>query len=260
MASTVDWASQPEPVRPGNKLDLIRCKTGALPPLVCLSSRHVGCDIHWWGGRSFPHLAKDCPACKDKRPAVWKGWIAVWHPKTREIGILEFTHRCTESLDAYFLAHGSCRGGIVTVSRSGTKANGKLTLQIVTGTYAVNELPACPDIKHALELMWVAKRVEDDILITPTRPVVEPPMNNDELAKRRPDRAAAIESSRLQSGLEAAEALRKRPNGKHTHAEVITDVLINDPNTVDRLTLREAGQLIAQAARENVTFLNKGGN
>jgi hypothetical protein len=190
MLSPIDWQEHPAPIAPGSRLDLIRCKLGATVPVVVLSERQVGTEIHWYNGRSFPHLKNGCPACLAKRPAVWKGYLAVWQPKPRTIAIIEFTTRCTNALDAYFLAYGTLRAATVVLTRKGRSDKGPLTLDISPSQYATNDLPPAPDIRHALTHMWNASRQDDDIDLTPPRPVVEPPMNNDELRRRRPDRFA----------------------------------------------------------------------
>ena len=191
MLTDIDWQEQPAPITPGSRLELIRCKTGTLPPLIVLSDRHVGTEIHWFAGRSFPHLKNGCPACEAKRPAVWKGYIAVWQQKQRTPAILEFTARCTEALDAYYLAYGTLRAATVVISRKGPNEKGPLSLEITRSNHAPNDLPPTPDIRKALTTMWNSARQDNDISVTPPRPIVEPPMNNDELRKRRPDRFTA---------------------------------------------------------------------
>lgn len=190
MLQDIDWQEHPAPIAPGTRLDLIRCKTGSLPPLIVLSERHVGTEIHWYNGRSFPHLKNGCPACAAKRPGVWKGYLAVWQPKARVPAILEFTARCTSALDAHYLAYGTLRAAAVTLTRKGTKEKGPLTLDVTMSQHAPNDLPAAPDIRRALTAMWNAARQEEDLVLEPGRPVVEPAMNNDELRRRQPARFA----------------------------------------------------------------------
>ena len=197
MLTDIEWTETPAAAAPGSRLDLIRCRTGALPPLIILSHRHVGTEIHWYNGRSFPHLKNGCPACDAKRPAVWKGYLAVWQPQPRTIAILEFTARCTEPIDAYYLAYGTLRAATIRVTRKGTKEKGPLFAELQPSQIPTNELPAAPDIKKALTAMWNARRQEQDIDLEPPRALIEPPMNNDELRRRRPDRFANTHATEL---------------------------------------------------------------
>lgn len=185
MSGEIEWSDHPEPVAPGQKPELIRCGQGSLPPMICISTRHCGGDLHYWQGRSFPHLKTDCPACASKNVAVWKGYLGVWNPGTRLTGILEFTLRCTSALDAYFLAHGTCRGASIQLKRSGSKPNGKLNLTATTSQWGHDQLPEEPNIRYQLGIMWGSKRQEDLININPTRPVVEAPTTADEVLTKR---------------------------------------------------------------------------
>lgn len=185
MSSEIEWSDHPEPVSPGQRPELIRCGQGSLPAMICISTRHCGGDLHYWQGRSFPHLKKDCPACASKNVAVWKGYLGVWNPSTRLTGILEFTLRCVSALDAYFLAHGTCRGATIVMKRNGTKPNGKLNLTATTSQWGLDQLPEEPNIRTQLSMMWGSKRQDELINIEPTRPVVDPPETTAEVLAKR---------------------------------------------------------------------------
>lgn len=188
MSLPVEWNDTPEEIAPGSKLEILRCGIGSMVPLIVLSDWIAGGEMHYWGGRSFPHTKNGCPACDAKNPSVWKGYLAAWNPKHRSTGILEFTAPCRDCLVQYKLAHGTLRGGVITLKRKGVKPNGALTATITTGPYGLDQLPDAPDIKAHLERIWLAKRSSSDIPYDTGRLVVEDPMTNDELRKRHPDR------------------------------------------------------------------------
>lgn len=188
MKPEIEWTDTPPTETSTKSADLKRCPPGGMPPVIVLSDWLTGNELHWFNGRSFPHLANDCPACKAKRPKVWKGYLAVLDPKTRKTFILEVTPNCTEPLSAYKLTFGSLRGAALKLERSATKANGRVTANVTQANIGGLELPRPPDIRATLRHMWQTDhRPEDEKEETP-RPITEAPMNNDELRRRRPDR------------------------------------------------------------------------
>lgn len=195
MSQEIDWTDTPSPIAAGSRPDLIRCGLGSLPPLIALNPRHVGVELHFWQGRSFPHLKEGCPACAAKNVATWKGYLGVWNPATRLSGILEFTLGCVSALDAHFLARGTCRGATLQIKRNGNKANGKLSLTVSTSQWGCDQLPATPDIRQQLSVMWGSKRLEEFISTQPGRAVAEAPATPAEVATHRANHAAAIDQA-----------------------------------------------------------------
>lgn len=170
--------------------DLRRCPPGGLPPVISLSDWLIGNELHWWNGRSFPHLKENCPACAAKRSKVWKGYLGCLDPKTRKIFILELTPNCTEALSAYKITYGSLRGAQIKLDRSATKINGRVTATATPAQLGGLELPLPPDLRKILDHMWQVDHMPEQTTPVDPRPVTEAPMNNEELAKRRPDRFA----------------------------------------------------------------------
>lgn len=189
MNGEVDWTDTPNDLRRTDSIAILRAGTGTTPALVVLSDKVVGAELHWWNGRSTPHIKGKCPACDAKRPAVWKGYIAVYNPKTHQINILELTPCCIDPLAVYRQTFGSLKGALITLSRPGTKKNGRLTATITPSNFPQSSLPLCPDVRAALVFMWSARRQQDDISYQTPRDVVDGPGDNLELARRRPDRA-----------------------------------------------------------------------
>lgn len=230
MSAEIDWQDEPAQVAPGQRVDLIRCGPGSLPPLIALNSRHIGAELHFWQGRSFPHIKKDCPACAARSGCVWKGYIGVWNPSTRATGILEFTLGCVTHLDAYYLAHETCRGAAITVKRSNGKANGKLLMTCTRSIWTSDQIPPAPDLRKSMSLMWNANRVDHLIDTNPQRPVQEAPDSVAEVLSRRNQRAAlgdTVDPSNIKMNLTTAGKLLaatlgkqfEKPNGKENHDE-----------------------------------------
>lgn len=138
--------------------ELIRVKAKGRVSGICLSSDLLCREIHFWRGRSQPHLERECEPCMCGDRSLWKGWIYIFNPNTRTIKILEITKRAMVPLEVYFTEHRTLRGSIVTVMRAGELANGKLFAQVSPGTIDRQFLPKVPDLATLLERMWHGKR------------------------------------------------------------------------------------------------------
>lgn len=173
MAAEIEWEDAPPDQPAFQRLDIIRCGPTSLPPLIALNTRHCGAKLHYWQGRSYPHLKEHCPACAAKNNYIWKGYIGVWNPSTRAIGILEFTFAALSALDSYYLAQGTCRGATLTLKRSNGKANGKLLMTVARSMWGIDKLPPAPDVHNQLAAMWGSKRDEQFISTKPDRAIAE---------------------------------------------------------------------------------------
>lgn len=185
MKSEIEWSDTPPTQTDLHSADLRRCPPGGMPPAIILVDWITGNELHWWNGRSFPHLANDCPACAAKRARVWKGYLACLELKTRKIFILEITPNCTEPLAAYKLTFGSLRGAQIKLERSATKINGRVTATVTPAALGGLELPQPPDVRNILRHMWQTDhRAADDKPEVP-RPVVEAPQTTQQVIARR---------------------------------------------------------------------------
>jgi len=185
MKTEIEWSDSPPTQTDMKSADLRRCPPGGLPPAIILCDWLTGNELHWWNGRSFPHLSNDCPACAAKRAKVWKGYIAALDVKTRKVFILEITPNCTEPLSAYKQTFGSLRGAQIKLDRSATKINGRVTATVTPANLGGLELPQPPDVRSILRHMWQTDhRPQDNPAQTP-RPVTEPPQNTEEVIAKR---------------------------------------------------------------------------
>lgn len=188
MDPQIDWADSPPKHAQQPQQDLRRCPPGGMPPFICLSDWTTGNEMHWWGGRSFPHLKHNCPACAAKRSKVWKGYLAALDPQRRSTFIAEVTPNCMDALSAYKLCFGSLRGAVITLHRSSTKINGRVTATVTQANLAGLDLPTCPNIRDSLAHMWQTDHITEDACPEDGRPIVDSPMNNAELAAKNPKR------------------------------------------------------------------------
>jgi hypothetical protein len=181
MTTPIAWNHDPEPESKTPKLKLLRCPQGSLPPFVILSDRQFGGDMHFYGGRSIPCEGKECPYCAVHSKTVWKGYLAVWEPKTRGTGILEFTKPCLETIRTYRAAHGTLRTHSIQLNRAGRKINGALSAVLSPTTWAHADLPEPPDVIAILTKMWNQR---PETIMKPQPPKTETTMETEDESNR----------------------------------------------------------------------------
>lgn len=187
------WTQDLPLSQPGQYYELIRAKPGQPLKGICLSPKQWGTAVHWFGGHSFPHQLKDCPACAVKRGSSRYAWVAAWNPHTRQIALFEMTPRCEQTCLEWIKAHGTLRATEITIKRGGTKINGPLKIEIKQSDYAINEIPADIDVRAALEAIWQPEGIiQPRALETVETEAGDPEPINDIVAKRERIGAATI--------------------------------------------------------------------
>jgi len=136
---------------------LMRVPAGGKLSGTILSHDLVCARVHYYQRRTTPHTDGECEACEHKTRLEWKGWVAVWSPQTRVIGILELTKRAMIPLEKWFDEHRTLRGAVVVVARIGRDINGKLFSTIHPGSIDRDLLPKSPNIEQLLARMWRRK-------------------------------------------------------------------------------------------------------
>ena len=225
MSDQIEWTDAPTAASKLPACELRRCPPGGLKPQIILSDWITGNELHWFNGRSFPHLKNDCPACAAKRAKVWKGYLAALDPAKRTVYLLEITPNCVDAATAYKQSYGSLRGSALTLNRSATKANGRVTASFVPANLAGLDLPQPPDVRGTLERMWQTDHRKADSKPEDPRIVLDGPKDNE--ANERVNRSRfttegsptskVYETTAEQRRMLAANA-RTNGNGKH-HAD-----------------------------------------
>lgn len=253
----IEWADTPPTRGTTTGADLKRCPPGGMTPFIVLSDWITGNEMHWFNGRSYPHLKHDCPACAAKRARVWKGYLAALDPKTRKVFIVEITPNCVEAASAYKLCFGSLRGAACTLMRPQTKINGRVSATFTSANIGGLDLPLCPNVRNILQHMWQTEHRPEDSAPENQRAVVDGPKNNDELAARRPDRKAGIEQSRLEQDNTTSQPNPRKLNHTSKHNNALNDLIPHVDAAEKEISLTTAGKLFADVLRKNTTFTNR---
>lgn len=147
----IEFENRPKPER---RHDLYRVPKKGISGLVILSPRYLGRLIHYWGGRSMPHIEPWCPACEDGNGKRATFWVAAWQPASGNQAILELTDGSIETIDDYIRRYKTLRGADFAAIRKGGRVNGKLIVQLKPSTMPEAAIPAEFDFRKELEHMW----------------------------------------------------------------------------------------------------------
>ena len=149
----IEWTAQPPPDRPKPTLELRRLKTGRLLA-TCLSDRPVGCFLHFWRGRTRPHLTNNCEACAAGHEPVWKGYVALWDEPTRSAWIQEFTPGAYDGLQEGIELFGTLRGHPITFERTRNASNAPMRTRVHGTCIPENRMPPTPQVTDVLTRIW----------------------------------------------------------------------------------------------------------
>lgn len=157
--------------------------------LVVVSARVFGIRTHYYRRRTTPHLAHDCPACRDGGLSRWTGYLlaAEW-PAIRPV-IFEFTPKAAESLFGISERVGSLRGSQIIASRHQKRANGQVRIDYKGEYRGQGKLPEDQDVLPILLHIWGLCDREGNIREQPGRAGMTP-------AEEAEARAASLEKHR----------------------------------------------------------------
>lgn len=138
----------------GTSLPLLRCPPNRALVGTIVSHDLVGCNTHYYRGRSIPCDQGQCPACEDGMPWRWHAWVGLWLDATGKIVLLELTAAACEPLKTYREAYGTLRGCRLKAQRANSSPNSRVILQTKPADLEKITLPAEPNVLNALSIIW----------------------------------------------------------------------------------------------------------
>jgi hypothetical protein len=121
---------------------------------IVTSEDLLGCNTHWWGGRTVPCEAPDCEACREGSPYRWHAYCSAFIPKTAIHVLFECTAQASETLVQYRVAHGTLRGCLIDAYRWRSAPNGRVIIRATPAAQPPDTLPKPPDLLKVLTVIW----------------------------------------------------------------------------------------------------------
>lgn len=150
----INFTNAPPDDARGNGLPLIRTPR-AKPIVAVVTCRNViGCNTHFWGGRTVPCDAAECEPCQNGAPWRWHGYVSAFDHRTKLHFLFETTARAAEPFKEWFDQHGTLRGVKFEAIRHQQRANGRVNIRLKSVDPIEFPIPAEPNIMAALAIIW----------------------------------------------------------------------------------------------------------
>lgn len=131
-----------------------RCPAGGRITAIVTANDLLGCNTHYYRGRTQPCEAPNCPACNDGIGWRFHAYLSAVDTNTNEHFIFEFTAQAAEAFDVYRKAHGTLRGCLFEATRQGTKPNGRVIVRTKAADLTARVLPDPPNVQRVLTVLW----------------------------------------------------------------------------------------------------------
>lgn len=154
--------------RPGNDdLDyewrIRRAPADGKPVLyLCISTDIEGVRTHFVGGRTVPHLQRNCVGCRCGKASEWHGYILAIEDRTKDRVLFEFTARAAGPFTRFFEQHGSLRGLVFRASRTRKDSTAPVRIECLRQAKPDVQIPQETDILPLLARIWHVNLAETD--------------------------------------------------------------------------------------------------
>lgn len=149
-----EFTNQP-PARPRtHSMRLIRTQPGKPIAGYLTCTDMVGCETHFWGGRTVPCEGDACAACLQGIASRWHGYLSIWDPGAHGQLLVEVTEEAARQIQAYAKSNGSLRGAIIQLHRANYRRNSRLVADLKAADLSKVNLPPAPNIIAILETIW----------------------------------------------------------------------------------------------------------
>jgi hypothetical protein len=145
-------ALPPKDQRPS--LALVRVKPGKPIQAIVTATNFVGCETHYWHGRTAPCEQPNCEACDDGSPTRFHAYIASWNPATNRSFLLEITRAAADAFDGYRNTYGSLRGCRYSVHRASSNPNSRVIVELHPADEQRFAIPQPPNVIACLCTIW----------------------------------------------------------------------------------------------------------
>lgn len=140
---------------------LLRVSPAGLRAIITLSGDLLGLYTHYYRGRTIPCRDRECPGCDADHAPRWHGYLWVYSPRTKAIGVLEVTAAAVLPLDKWFRLHRTLRASELTLERVPKKPNGRLFVAVAQSPYNSEDLPTPPPLRRVLLNIFGLKHLPD---------------------------------------------------------------------------------------------------
>lgn len=131
-------------------------RTPAYKPFVAIvtSEKLIGCDTHFFSGRTMPCNRPNCEACSRGIPYRWHAFLSCQITSSQEHVIFECTAQASDAFRLYQEAYSTIRGCLFKSVRIPQRTNGRVVIQTKPCELDRIQLPDPPDLITCLSILW----------------------------------------------------------------------------------------------------------
>ena len=148
------WSTEPPPVPQHMGFKLRRTPPDAPLTAIVTSPDLIGCNTHYWGGRTYPCEMPDCKACNASIPFRWHAYLSAYDDHTHEHFLFECTAHAALAFRDYRAAQGTLRGCFFQALRPKRGKNGRIEIITKPADLTRCTLPQPPDLVRAISVIW----------------------------------------------------------------------------------------------------------
>jgi hypothetical protein len=150
----IPFSDHPPAADHGHGLPIRRTPAGRPLVGIITCDRLIGCNTHYFGGRTTPCTKPDCKACNAAIPWRWHGYITFLAQDDRQHCLFECTAQAAEELVIAQTTHGTLRWVKFEARRMSSKPNGRVLLRISPERNVAIPIPSEPNIPAVLAHLW----------------------------------------------------------------------------------------------------------
>jgi hypothetical protein len=146
---------RPNEIKQNVAWPMMRQKGSKIQFGTMISKDTIGAYLHYWRGRSVPHVYDGrCEACDKGYPFRYYGYAAALVGPNDVHGLIEFTDAAMAQVDAAYCKFRTLRGLVFKQSRVNLRSNGRMHVHFEEARRDRGELPKTPDVIKMLMNMW----------------------------------------------------------------------------------------------------------
>lgn len=150
----VNWSDRPPTAAKGQSMPLLRTPANGQLQGIVTCENLLGCPTHFWGGRTYPCLGDDCPACQQASPWRWHGYLSAKSPQTSQHFLFETTAGGAEAFVEYRHVRGTLRGCHFQARRHNGASNGQVIVLTKPCDIDPRYIPPAPNLLQLLCRLW----------------------------------------------------------------------------------------------------------
>lgn len=149
-----DWTNHAPSPREFALIRLIRVPTSGCVTGICTAREYLGCYTHWDTHRTQPCPGKNCPHCREGKPARWQGYLDIYGQLTERQFVIQITPLAAQALDQAKNHYGFLRGLLLQFDRVAKRPNARINVGTRQLPQPFPNLPDPVDIKKYMALIW----------------------------------------------------------------------------------------------------------